>query len=273
MKKLLIILGAMGLVATSSSVAIACNKENNSSEKTDLSTLPIKELGTINGAEDKPTLEDLVKAINNVNSNYNLSIGEVSYDGQPTLSKARLKASTNAKKFKGTVDITYTFKKEESQTPGSTVENLTYAQSKSKVDVINLFKNENYNLINDQNKWTKNYADTEASKIEDDNNILNYGAYQGSLIDSEKITEENKTRENEHNVFNEIKVFFNQSKDLNHLNQDAKQAYIFTAKANAEDSKFIIFLIEAKWTVENEKSKTTTNFVFTTLNQLEIIIS
>ncbi|AOG60976.1 hypothetical protein SHELI_v1c10290 [Spiroplasma helicoides] len=118
MKKLLSLLAATGLVATSGSVAIACNKNkdaDSSTEKKDLSVLETKELGEVTGTSDLPTAADLVKAINSKNKDYGLTSNDVDLDGKPTTTSAKLKAKDSSTKFTGTVEVKYTYKKDDSR--------------------------------------------------------------------------------------------------------------------------------------------------------------
>ncbi|QGS51489.1 lipoprotein [Spiroplasma tabanidicola] len=118
MKKLLSLLGAVGLVASSSSVAVACNKGNKTdTTKTDLSAMSKKDLGELhlaitNPAVDLlnsvPSISDIVNAVNAVNSNYGLNDADVEFDGTPTATKAKIKATSTTKSFTGSVELTYT---------------------------------------------------------------------------------------------------------------------------------------------------------------------
>ncbi|AOG60977.1 hypothetical protein SHELI_v1c10300 [Spiroplasma helicoides] len=115
MKKLLSLLAATGLVATSSSVAVACNKNNDASTTQDdgkiidLSEMSIKELGDINGSEATPSVATIVKAINAKNSNYGLAENDVEFEGAATNSKATIKAKTSSSKFINSVEVTYSY--------------------------------------------------------------------------------------------------------------------------------------------------------------------
>ncbi|QBQ07869.1 hypothetical protein SGLAD_v1c06700 [Spiroplasma gladiatoris] len=117
MKKLLSLLGAIGLVATASSTVVACPKksEETSSSIKDLSDLPVKELGAIKGTGDTPSVVDLVKAINAKNKDYGLDDKDVVIDGTPSDKTATIKASDKSTNFKGSVTLTYTYEKDTSK--------------------------------------------------------------------------------------------------------------------------------------------------------------
>ncbi|QBQ08141.1 hypothetical protein SGLAD_v1c09420 [Spiroplasma gladiatoris] len=107
MKKLISLLAAMGMVSLTGAVAstvVACKNE-----KTDLSKLSVKELGKISGSGTLPTIDEIVKAINEKNLNYWLSSTDIVFEGTPTTSKATLKAKTDSTSFSGNVEVTYTY--------------------------------------------------------------------------------------------------------------------------------------------------------------------
>ncbi|QGS51424.1 lipoprotein [Spiroplasma tabanidicola] len=181
MKKLLSLLGAMGMVATSSSVTVACNKDS----KTDLSALSTKALGDISGSGDLPVAADLVKAINKVNSNYGLSNSDVELDGAATTEKATLKAKSTSTKFTGKVVVTYKYTKATTDTKKDLSEAVKTKELgewegvgslptiDEVVEQVNL-KNEGLNLSK---------ADVQMAKISDDKDLTK-GAKLTALSDS-----------------------------------------------------------------------------------------
>ncbi|AOG60832.1 hypothetical protein SHELI_v1c08830 [Spiroplasma helicoides] len=116
MKKLLSLLAATGLVASSSSFAVACKKDNlnesnNDVEKKDLETITNKDLGEITGVGDAPNLSDILYMLNSKNSDLKATDADVELDGTPTTTAAKIKAKSDSKKFSGSVDVKYTYKK------------------------------------------------------------------------------------------------------------------------------------------------------------------
>ncbi|AOG61005.1 hypothetical protein SHELI_v1c10580 [Spiroplasma helicoides] len=109
MKKLLSLLAATGLVATSGSVAVACNK--NQDTKKDLGNLEVKDLGKINGNSDLPSLALIVSTINSKNKDYGLKTADITFDGKPTASEATIKAKDSSEKFTGSVKLAFEYKK------------------------------------------------------------------------------------------------------------------------------------------------------------------
>ncbi|AOG60959.1 hypothetical protein SHELI_v1c10120 [Spiroplasma helicoides] len=117
MKKLLSLLAATGLVATSGSVAVACNKKADdkaTTDKKDLGSLAKKELGEIqlSAGETMPSVKELVAAINKANASYGLGESDVEIATSPaqTVTGATLKAKAASTKFTGSVAVTYTVK-------------------------------------------------------------------------------------------------------------------------------------------------------------------
>ncbi|AOG60950.1 hypothetical protein SHELI_v1c10030 [Spiroplasma helicoides] len=118
MKKLLSLLAATGLVATSGSVAVACNKKaddkGTATTKKDLSALAKKELGEIQLGVDEtmPSVKELVAAVNKTNASYGLGESDVEIAKSPaqTVTGATLTAKSTSTKFTGSVAVTYTVK-------------------------------------------------------------------------------------------------------------------------------------------------------------------
>ncbi|AKX34100.1 hypothetical protein SLITO_v1c04470 [Spiroplasma litorale] len=115
MKKLLSLIATMGIVSSTSTMVISCGNSTDSTDsqndKTDLSKMTTKELGTLEGKTDLPTLDQIVKAINEKNANYGLTTADVKLDGTNSVSSAKLIAIETSKKFNGSVTVTYTYKK------------------------------------------------------------------------------------------------------------------------------------------------------------------
>ncbi|AKX33861.1 hypothetical protein SLITO_v1c01970 [Spiroplasma litorale] len=113
MKKLLSFLAAFSMVATSSATVISCgNSEGGeqSSTKKDLATaVKEKNLGSIKGSNEKPTVDDIVKAINAKNKDLNLTKEDVKFSGEWTIKKAKLQANETSKNFSGSVEVNYEY--------------------------------------------------------------------------------------------------------------------------------------------------------------------
>ncbi|QBQ07866.1 hypothetical protein SGLAD_v1c06670 [Spiroplasma gladiatoris] len=123
MKKLISLLAAIGMVASTSTTVVACpknsennnnndDKNNNNENKIDLNDLKVRELGDVVSKEDiglNLTLEDLVNAINEKNKDYGLTEDDVQFVSSNN-TKAKLKATDSSTKFKGSVEITYNFR-------------------------------------------------------------------------------------------------------------------------------------------------------------------
>ncbi|AKX34238.1 hypothetical protein SLITO_v1c06040 [Spiroplasma litorale] len=77
----------------------------------DLSTLKNKDLGTIKGNGNLPTIKEIITSINKVNENLNLKENDVQFDGTQTTTSAKLKALETSTSFKGEVNVTYKFEK------------------------------------------------------------------------------------------------------------------------------------------------------------------
>ncbi|QBQ07241.1 hypothetical protein SGLAD_v1c00400 [Spiroplasma gladiatoris] len=105
MKKLLSLLGAMGMITTTSSTVVAC--PDNGNEVKDLNNMTTKNLGDIKGTESLSSIFEIVQAINVVNKDYGLQDSDVEFDGTPTTFKATLKAKTDSKNFTGSVEVSY----------------------------------------------------------------------------------------------------------------------------------------------------------------------
>ncbi|QGS51423.1 lipoprotein [Spiroplasma tabanidicola] len=222
MKKLLSILGAMGMVATSGSVAVACNKTKASqfgdkfvnstveagsdltlalkvatpvkdadvkaesdkvatatvktsiakdsdskgefnlvisgvaegtatikvtygtiteSIKVTVSKATIKDLkdvvkvvalGDLSGAGENPTVDEVVAQVNAKNEGLNLTKEDVTMSGDKLTEKATLKAVEKSTKFKGSVEVSYTYKKEtRKDLSGLSESDLTVAPAKN----------------------------------------------------------------------------------------------------------------------------------------------
>ncbi|QGS52078.1 lipoprotein [Spiroplasma tabanidicola] len=108
MKKLLTLLASIGLVSTASTAIIACNNTTQD-VITDLNKISNKDLKTLVGKDQTPSLESIVQAINWYNDNISLTVDEVEFSGEPTTSKATIKAKDDAKIFKGKVNVTYNY--------------------------------------------------------------------------------------------------------------------------------------------------------------------
>ncbi|AKX34062.1 hypothetical protein SLITO_v1c04090 [Spiroplasma litorale] len=116
MKKLLGLLAATGLIATTSATVVSCGE----TDKTDLSSLSKKDLGDINGEGEKPSISDIVSAINSKNSGYGLKSSDVEFEGEVTVLKAKIKAKADSEKFTGSVEVNYNYSKKSESTPEAT---------------------------------------------------------------------------------------------------------------------------------------------------------
>ncbi|AOG60952.1 hypothetical protein SHELI_v1c10050 [Spiroplasma helicoides] len=104
--------------------------------KTDLSKMTTKALGEFKLAtvDTKPTLTELVSAVNKVNSNYDLAESDVEIASSPaqTTTGATLTAKSDSAKFTGSVAVTYTVAKaEEAKKPVITLDGI----SENKLDI------------------------------------------------------------------------------------------------------------------------------------------
>ncbi len=114
MKKLLGLLGAMGMVASTGSAVVSCgNKSKDEAKATLESIVKVKALGEIEIASDAeaPTLDQLLVAIKAKNASSTLTKNDVELDGAATATKAKIKAKADSSKYTGTVEVTYTVKK------------------------------------------------------------------------------------------------------------------------------------------------------------------
>ncbi|AKX34354.1 hypothetical protein SLITO_v1c07290 [Spiroplasma litorale] len=117
MKKLLSLIATLGLISTSGTVVVSCNSDDKASDgnatttKTDLSKLNTKQLGNKEGTTDFPTIDLIVSAINNKNSNYGLKTSDVVIDGTQSIKTIKLKALDASTKFTGSVEVTYSYSK------------------------------------------------------------------------------------------------------------------------------------------------------------------
>ncbi|QBQ08151.1 hypothetical protein SGLAD_v1c09520 [Spiroplasma gladiatoris] len=150
MKKLLSILGALGMSATASSAVVACPKKTTT--KIDLNDLEKKDLGEffLETAETKPSLKEIVEAINTLNKNFNLTENDVEISSEPvqTLTSATLNSKSNSKTFTGSVNVVYRVSEK--------IDELTFTKNKSDSDVVNYFMNsENIDIIMGNNVKSK----------------------------------------------------------------------------------------------------------------------
>ncbi|WP_094048683.1 lipoprotein [Spiroplasma corruscae] len=113
MKKLLGILAATGLVATTGATVVSCGNDTKETTKTDLSKISTKELGDISGEGITPSLSDLVKAINLKNDKLSLTDNDVTLNEGATTEKATITAKEESTKFTGSVEVTYKYTKSE----------------------------------------------------------------------------------------------------------------------------------------------------------------
>ncbi|AHB36481.1 lipoprotein [Spiroplasma apis] len=114
MKKLLGLLGAMGMVASTGSAVVSCgNKSKDEAKATLESIVKVKALGEIEIASDAevPTLDQLLVAIKAKNASSTLTKNDVELDGAATATKAKIKAKADSSKYTGTVEVSYTVKK------------------------------------------------------------------------------------------------------------------------------------------------------------------
>ncbi|AKU79673.1 lipoprotein [Spiroplasma turonicum] len=114
MKKLLSILTAIGIIATTGATAVSCSDKNENGtqiEKKDLSTLETKNLGKISGQGDLPDINNIVDAINNTNKDFGLKATDVDFDGSVTTTSSKIKAKDSSTSFIGSVEVTYEYKK------------------------------------------------------------------------------------------------------------------------------------------------------------------
>jgi len=114
MKKLLGLLGALGMVASTGSVVVSCgNKSKDEAKATLESVVKVKALGEIEIASDAeaPTIDQLLVAIKAKNASSTLTKNDVQLDGAATATKAKIKAKDDSSKYTGTVEVTYTVKK------------------------------------------------------------------------------------------------------------------------------------------------------------------
>ncbi|QGS51462.1 lipoprotein [Spiroplasma tabanidicola] len=251
MKKLLSVLGAIGLVSASSSVAIACNKKEKEVEKIDLATLPIKELGEIEGSDYVVSIGDLVRAINTTigNESMHLDQVDVQFDGDVSWSKATLKASNNSTLYKGSVELTYKFAK---QLVVDTENNQDIDNARSIL--------KKHNMVNEDFTWKETFKDTD----EFSEGNVNYGKFDGKCLEgTEPELPESEATSSIETIFNELKVVFTDTKNLEHLDNKNKIVYFFSARANAGDKKVTLFLVKGIVVKSGEK----TNYSFTTINR------
>ncbi len=135
MKKLLGLLGAMGMVASTGSAVVSCgNKSKDEAKATLESVVKVKALGEIEIASDAevPTLDQLLVAIKAKNASSTLTKDDVELDGAATATKAKIKAKTDSSKYTGTVEVTYTVKKAAAK---ATLESVVKVKSLGEIEI------------------------------------------------------------------------------------------------------------------------------------------
>ncbi|AOG60825.1 hypothetical protein SHELI_v1c08760 [Spiroplasma helicoides] len=272
MKKLLSLLAATGLVASSSVVAVSCKtndpaqktedtgKDTNTTTKTDLSKLTNKDLGLFSSSEETPSLSLIVEKINEKNASYGLTSSDVEFDGSATASKAKIKAKTDSQKFTGSVEVTYTYDQ---------VKELTYADSKKESDLIAFLKDsEKVKVINDagdaeetftlskDNSLVRDYSDYDDQDKEDKKL---FGKLEGVPI----LIEDKENVVDGFDILGNLKLFFNETKSLkgsekangSNENQKIIEVYLPTIKGKKGEKEFSLNIIKINGVFDTSSHK------------------
>lgn len=130
------------------------------------------------------------------------------------------------------------------------VSELALVEGKTDADVVAVFKSYQ-NYIGSDNKIIEDFLDTEAISGQSDVGItIEINKFEGTLLEELSTTGPAK-------IFDDLKVFFTSTKDLNiAAPANGKSGSFFTIKANKGDTSFTLFLVDAKVTASETKQST-----------------
>ncbi|AKX34366.1 hypothetical protein SLITO_v1c07430 [Spiroplasma litorale] len=302
MKKLLGILAATGLVASTGSIVVSCGNDNSEqSNKTSIKKIEDKDLiintkeivsVEVNNPVKDSTIsvkseDETVLKLTNVPTKDTDGTGKFQIEIEALKigkSKVEIKYASSTTSF--TVNVV-----EQKQE----VKDLTFKSGKSATDLINYLKTEKevniYNEINvttrvkpengkalqisEDNKLATSYEDTK--DFNDEKNNVKIQGFEGSLIHLSEPAQTNQVIEDNTNAFTKkFNEIFNEVSELKNnadLDKFTGESFVATIKGANGESKFNLAIYKYSLSVEKEGDKSIKTSKSTKLFKLEVKIA
>ncbi|AKU80174.1 hypothetical protein STURON_00928 [Spiroplasma turonicum] len=241
-------MATVGISSTVPSFVLSCNSDDKTT-KSNLNNIKYKELGDFLGEGDKPTLVELLSKINSINETDIYNVNDISFDGEPTVTEAKIKANEDSKSFIGSVVVTYKYYKRVDDSLKTDLSKVAIKEFGYIYDSEPSFTKDiilkNFNLINVNNKITWDdvnirYASDESAEIiiKETSSKYKGESFEVSFIFEQTQDLENYFRNTDLGIINDKESLPTIDILLRAINKQVRGREIFKEDINIDNENF-----------------------------------